>query len=77
MKILHLPLWIPTKADIQLGNFIHQQIQVTEIDHEIYTLSFLSSSNSSKIEFVFNSKNSLTVFYPKFSNKALTFLYFL
>lgn len=77
MKILHLPLWFPTKDDIQLGNFIQQQIKLTQIDHEIFTLTFLSLANCRKIEFDLNKSNSLTVVYPKSIFKLLTFFHFL
>ncbi len=77
MKILHLPLWIPNKEDTQLGNFIQQQIDLTQIDHQIFSLSFISNVNAKKIEFNFTQSNSLTISYPKSTFKLVTFFFYL
>ena len=76
MKILHLPLWIPNKNNVQLGNFIQKQIELSSLDNEVFTVGFVAddSVNEIKIE---KQLNSITVTYQKSKIKFITFLNYL
>ncbi|MFL2571628.1 MAG: glycosyltransferase family 4 protein [Parvicellaceae bacterium] len=73
MKILHLPLWFPNKEDIQLGNFIEKQINLTSLDHAVFTISFHSVANLNKINLKVSS-SSIAVQYKKHTNRLATLI---
>ena len=76
MKILHLPLWIPNKDNVQLGNFIQQQIELSSIDNETFTIGFISDSNIKRIT-ILSDVNSLTISYPSSNNKFISLFNYL
>ena len=76
MKILHLPLWVPNKNDIQLGNFIQEHIALSAINNEVHSLVFLSDENIEKIK-IESSSNATRIYYPKSRNRIINFFRFL
>jgi glycosyltransferase involved in cell wall biosynthesis len=76
MKILHLPLWIPNKNNVQLGNFIEQQIELSSLDNKVFTIGFIADDliNDIKID---KQQNSIIVTYQKNKIKFITFLNYL
>jgi len=76
MKILHLPLWIPNKHNVQLGNFIQQQIELSSVDNETFTLGFISDRTIKRINVISNA-NSLTISYPSSNNKFISLFNYL
>ena len=73
MKILHLPLWVPNKNDIQLGNFIQEHISLSSKRNEIHSLEFFADSNLNQVKIESNSVVT-RISYPKSKFRALNLL---
>ena len=76
MKVLHLPLWAPNKDDVQLGNFIQQHIALSQQDHDIHSITFLSDPSLKKVNIIDEEEKTL-VSYPKSWLKWITLYWYL
>ena len=76
MKILHLPLWVPNKNDVQLGNFIQQHISISASNNEIHSLEFIADETIDKI--ILSNHPSVTrITYPKSTNRFINLFWYL
>ena len=76
MKILHLPLWIPNKNNVQLGNFIQQQIELSSQGNKVFTIGFVADDSVNEIK-IDKQLNSIIVTYQKSNVKLITLFNYL